>query len=63
MARGRFQTPKHSSQRRSGSLGSIAREEQWRTGRKEPGGLLRAFELKYPNRKYSSKLGPKLEND
>ena len=45
------------------SIREVAKHEYIRTGRKTPGSLLRAFELKYPNRKYSSKLGPKLEND
>jgi len=63
MARGRYQTPGHSSEKRSGSLGSMAREEQWRTGRKTPGSLLRAFNLKYPNRNLSERTGPNYEED
>jgi hypothetical protein len=51
-------------QRRSTrSLREVARHEVVRTGRKRPGSLLRAFELKYPNRPYSEKNGPNYEND
>ena len=55
--------PEPQSGRRFSRLRSVEQEEQWRTGRKEPGGLLRAFGLKYPNRNYSTKLGPKMESE
>ena len=61
--RGRYQSKSNPNERHSGRLRSIAREEEWRTGRKEPGSLLRAFGKKYPNRNYSTRLGPETEND
>lgn len=50
--------PEPQSHRKYSRIRSVEQEEQWRTGRKEPGGLLRAFKLKYPNRAYSTKVGP-----
>jgi len=45
------------------SLRKVARHEYIRTGRKTPGALLRAFNLKYPNRSLSEKIGPNFEED
>lgn len=61
--RGRYQSEGHPSEKRQSRLGSIAREEEWSTGRKEPGALLRAFSKLYPNRGYSTKTGPQREDD
>ena len=61
--RGRYQSQEHPSERRYGSMGSIARELRWRRGSSRPGDLIRAFNLKYPNRPYSEKEGPNYEND
>ena len=55
--------PAPQSERRFSRLRSVEQEEEWRTGRKEPGGLLRAFGKMYPNRNYSTKLGPKMESE
>ena len=63
MSRRRFSSSSPGRRGKSGSIGSVARHEFVRTGRKEPGSLLRAFELKYPNRNYSTKLGPKMESE
>jgi len=61
--RGRYQSPGHQGERRYGSMGSIAREMQWRRGSRRPGDLIRAFNLKYPNRSYSEQEGPNYENE
>jgi hypothetical protein len=45
------------------SIRKVARHEYIRTGRKRPGSLLRAFNLKYPNRPYSERIGPNFEED
>ena len=45
------------------SLREIARHEYIRTGRKSPGAMERAFNLKYPNRYLSERSGPKFEQD
>jgi len=63
MGRMRSSSSRPGRRGKAGSIGSVARHEFVRTGRKEPGALLRAFELKYPNRSYSTKVGPKIEND
>jgi len=47
----------------SRSIREVARHEVVRTGRKTPGSLLRAFNLKYPNRSESERSGPNYEND
>jgi hypothetical protein len=61
--RGRYQSEQHPSERRQSRLGSIAREEEWRTGRKTPGAMERAFNRLYPNRGYSTKTGPQNEDE
>ena len=45
--------------RRRPRIGEVARHETVRTGTVRPGSLLRAFELKYPNRNLSERKGPK----
>ena len=61
--RGRYQSESNPNERHPARIGSVAREEEWRTGRKEPGSLLRAFGKMYPNRNYSTRLGPKVESE
>lgn len=46
-----------------GRTRSVAEEIQWRRGSRRPGDLIRAFNLKYPNRGYSTKSGPNYEYD
>ena len=52
-----------SNRKETRSLREVARHEIVRTGRKSPGSLLRAFNLKYPNRPLSEREGPNYEED